>query len=59
MITYEDIGLYVNVKLEGKHVGTIVEAPEGGFRYQPKGSKNFGETFATRDEVKASLEGDS
>jgi hypothetical protein len=65
MITYDrktQAGIRVN--LEGKHVGDIREVAAtkdslGGWRYKPKGSKNFGETFLTIAEVKASIESDA
>jgi hypothetical protein len=55
MLTYENFTGGVRVLLNGKRTGEIRAAPGGGYRYQPKGSKVFGDTFATIEEVKASL----
>jgi hypothetical protein len=55
LITYEDFLGGIRVKLDNKVVGTI-STVFGGFQYQPKGSKVFGEVFPTVDEVKLSLE---
>lgn len=47
----------VDVRLDGKIVGTI-ESVATGFRYAPKGRKKLaGEVFPTLAAVKASLEG--
>jgi hypothetical protein len=46
----------VQVKLDGKVIGTIKQNKQG-FAYHPKGnSKHCGETFATIEQVKKTLE---
>lgn len=54
-ITYRRDNLQIRVYNEGLRVGTI-KPVAGGYAYSPKGSKAMGETFATIDEAKASLE---
>lgn len=54
-ITYRRDNLQIRVYNEGLRVGTI-KPVAGGYAYSPKGSKATGETFATIDEAKASLE---
>ena len=45
----------VKVRLDGKHVGTILPVLNG-WRYYPVGSRNGGEAFNTVAEVQRSLE---
>lgn len=45
----------IRVYNEGLRVGTI-KPVSGGYAYSPKGSKATGETFASIDDVKKSLE---
>jgi hypothetical protein len=54
-ITYRRDDLFYRVYSGGLWVGSI-RLVEGGYAYFPKGSKVKGETFATIDEVKRSLE---
>ena len=54
MITYENV---INVRLDGKTIGTIKEV-DGGYQYYPKGhGKSWaGDVYPTIKEVKDSLE---
>jgi hypothetical protein len=58
-ITYKSAGQDVRVYVDGKHAGTIKRGSFTGgcWRYQPKGSKLFGEADYSLDAVKRSLEG--
>lgn len=57
MITYQPVpGTQIErVRVDGKIVGEI-RPTDGGFYYQPKGSKLRGDTFATAEDVRRSLE---
>lgn len=46
MITYENCMSGIAVRLEGKKVGEIKRAQEGGFFYLPTGKKTGGDAFA-------------
>lgn len=56
-IEYKDSLKDIQVRLDGKVVGRIIRV-KGGFAYHPKGTaKKFrGQTYATREEVKISIE---
>ena len=56
MITYENCMSGIAVRLEGKKVGEIKRAQEGGFFYLPTGQKTGGDAFPTIEACKASLE---
>lgn len=55
MITYEYIGNFVVVFLDGKNVGRI-DRVIGGYKYFPLCDKQGGETFGSLQAVKNSLE---
>jgi hypothetical protein len=57
MITYDEKTSEIKVRLEGKHVGTIVGSKASGWRYKTR-SGHYGDRFATINEVKRSVEGD-
>jgi hypothetical protein len=68
VITYEDAGAVIRVKLDGKIVGSIVFyngfhlCPRGsrnGYQYFPKGCDEGGEIFKTLSACKMSLGDDS
>lgn len=47
----------VDVKLDGKTIGTIRELPDSaGWQYQPKGSKARGDIYRTQIGCRLSLE---
>lgn len=54
MLSYKKFVRGIVVYLDGKDIGTI-RSVSGGFCYQPKGSRSFGDTFLTVNECKASL----
>ncbi len=56
-ITYEDKPRSILVKLDGKKCGAIHPSKGGGYHYA-RSPKNWGDTFATVEEVKRSIEGD-
>ncbi|QJA43003.1 hypothetical protein [Phaeobacter phage MD18] len=56
MITYSRTSpTEIAVALDGKNVG-VIRKTKGGYHYKPKGTRITGESFATVEEVKASLE---
>lgn len=55
MITYDEKTSEIKVRLEGKHVGTIVGSKASGWRYRTR-IGYYGNRFATIKEVKRSLE---
>lgn len=61
MLVYTHFGLApfgIRVALGSKAVG-MIRRDDSGYYYQPKGSKSRGDTFATLEEVKRSLEEDA
>lgn len=58
-ITYKAISekpFSIGVALDGKQTG-MIRKNDAGYYYAPRKSKNVGETFASVEAVKASLEG--
>lgn len=55
MVTFKDLNKnYIAVFIDGKTSGCIKRV-SGGFQYRPKKSKQFGDTFATKEMCKNSL----
>lgn len=46
----------VDVKLDGKTIGTIREQADGGWQYFPKGAKTGGQVYRTQIGCRLSLE---